>query len=144
MSAIKKANSENPLDELLHKALYLLKLFMLTGGMPSVIAKYLNKKDLYLCQLALDELIVSLRDDFAKYKKRIPALQIAAAFDSVIRQVGGKFVNTDKDQIYSTFQIKNGVELLIMAGLVIPVTHTSANGFPLGAEINPKFRKLFL
>ena len=31
-----------------------------------------------------------------------------------------------------------------MAGLVIPVTHTSANGLPLGAEINPKFRKLIV
>jgi predicted AAA+ superfamily ATPase len=31
-----------------------------------------------------------------------------------------------------------------MAGLVIPVTHTSANGIPLGAEVNPKKRKMLL
>ena len=28
-----------------------------------------------------------------------------------------------------------------MAGIIIPVTHTAANGVPLGAEINTKFRK---
>ena len=31
-----------------------------------------------------------------------------------------------------------------MAGLVIPVTHTAANGIPLGAEINPKFQRMFM
>jgi predicted AAA+ superfamily ATPase len=142
LAAIKKANPENPLDEIVHdKALYLLKLFMLTGGMPEVIAKYVNEKDLYQCQQILDDLISSLRNDFAKYKKRIPAIQISAAFDSVIRQIGGKFIYLDKEQIYSAFQIKNAIELLIMAGLVIPIIHTSANGLPLGVEINPKFRK---
>ena len=145
LEAINRANTENPMDEATHKrALYFLKLFMLTGGMPAVVAKYVNEKDLRQCQQALDDLIISLRDDFAKYKKRIPAMQISAAFDSVVRQVGSKFVYIDKEQIFSAFQIKNSVELLIMAGLVIPVTHTSANGLPLGAEINPKFRKLLL
>ena len=145
LTAINRANAENPLDETAHKkALYLLKLFMLTGGMPAVVAKYVNEKDLRQCQQTLDDLIISLRDDFAKYKKRVTAVQISAAFDSVIRQAGSKFVYADKEQIYSAFQIKNAVELLIMAGLVIPVTHTSANGLPLGAEVNPKFRKLVL
>jgi predicted AAA+ superfamily ATPase len=145
LEAINKANPENPLDEVIHKrALYFLKLFMLTGGMPAVVAKYVEYGDLGQCQQVLDDLVVSMRDDFAKYKKRIPPVQISAAFDSVIRQMGGKFVYVDKEQVYSAFQIKQAVELLIMAGLVIPVTHTSANGLPLGAEINPKFRKLML
>jgi predicted AAA+ superfamily ATPase len=143
--AISLASQDHPLDDVLHtKALYLLKLFMLIGGMPAVVAKYANEKDIHQCQQVLDDLIISLKDDFAKYKKRIPALQISVAFDNVVRQVGGKFVFVDKEQRYSAFQIKNGVELLIMAGLVIPVTHTSANGLPLGAEINPKYRKLLL
>ena len=145
LEAINKAHPENPLDEVVHKrALYFLKLFMLTGGMPAVVANYVEYGDLGQCQQVLDDLIVSMRDDFAKYKNRIPSLQISAAFDSVIRQMSGKFVYVDKEQVYSAFQIKQAVELLIMAGLVIPVIHTSANGLPLGAEINPKFRKLML
>ena len=145
LETISRANPESPLEESVHKkALYLLKLFMLIGGMPAVVAEYVNEKNFHQCQQVLNDLIVSLRDDFAKYKKRVATVQILAAFNSVIRQVGGKFVYTDKEQVYSAFQIKNAVELLIMAGLVIPVTHTSANGLPLGAEINPKFRKLML
>ena len=41
-------------------------------------------------------------------------------------------------------QIKEAVELLIMSGLVIPVTNTSGNGIPLGAESDSKKRKLFI
>jgi predicted AAA+ superfamily ATPase len=145
LNAINKAGPANPLDKALHdKALYLLKLFLLIGGMPETVATYVTEKDLLKCQLVLDDLIVSLRNDFAKYKKRIPALQISAALDSLVRQTGNKFVYTDRQQVYSAFQIKHAVELLVMAGLAIPVTHTSANGLPPGSEINPKFRKMFL
>ncbi|MDR0831039.1 MAG: AAA family ATPase [Prevotellaceae bacterium] len=145
LNALKKANHENPLDDVLHnKALYLLKLFLLIGGMPEVVASYADEKNLLKCQAVLDDLIVSLRNDFAKYKKRVPTLQISAALDSAVRQMGNKFVYTDKEQFFSAFQIKHAAELLAMAGLIIPVTHTSANGLPLGAEINPKFRKMLL
>jgi len=77
-------------------------------------------------------------------KIRITTLVIMNLLISTSVFANGKFVYVDKEQVYSAFQIKNAVELLIMAGLVIPVTHTSANGLPLGAEINPKFRKLML
>jgi predicted AAA+ superfamily ATPase len=145
LSAINNVNPGNPLDKVLHnKALYLLKLFLLIGGMPEATANYVTERNLPKCQLILDDLIVSLRSDFAKYKKRVPTLQISAALDSIVRQMGNKFVYTGKEQIYSAFQIKHAAELLVMAGLAIPVTHTSANGLPLGSEINPKFRKMLL
>lgn len=145
LNAINKAGFENPLGETLHnKALYLLKLFLLTGGMPEVVACYAIEKNLYKCQQVLDDLIVSLRSDFAKYKKRVSPLQVSAALNSVVRQMGNKFVYADREQVFSAFQIKHAAELLTMAGLIIPVIHTSANGLPLGAGINPKFRKLLL
>ena len=41
--------------------------------------------------------------------------------------------------------VKEALSLLALAGLVTPVVHTAANGLPLGAEVNEKFRKfLFL
>ena len=62
----------------------------------------------------------------------------------MIQQSGGKFVYTKAASQANLLQIKEGCALLIMAGLVIPVTHTSANGIPLGAETNEKKRKLLL
>ena len=145
LEAVNKSNLKNPLDDVLHnKVLYLLKLFLIIGGMPEVVTTYLVERDLLKCQTILNELIITLKNDFSKYSKKTPTLQLSAAFDSVVRQTGRKFVYTDKEQVFSAFQIKNAVDLLLMAGLVIPVIHTSANGLPLGAGINPKFRKLLL
>jgi len=74
----------------------------------------------------------------------VPFLRISEVFDSVVRQSGGKFIYTKAATEANLKQIKEAVDLLIMAGLVIPVTHTAANGLPLGAEANPRQRKILL
>ena len=143
--AIQKASPENPLDTTVHlKALEYLRIFLIIGGMPEIVATYAAEKDMYQCQFILDALITSLRTDFTKYKRRIPSLQIATVFDSVVKQAGKKFVYSKSGQDYSHYQIKQALELLKMAGLVIPVVHTSANGLPLGAEVNPQKQKMLL
>jgi predicted AAA+ superfamily ATPase len=145
LDAKKKAAPEHPLLEPIHQKLTgLLKRFLVLGGMPEVIATYVQGHDLTRCGQVLDDLIVSLRADFAKYRKNVPFLRISEIFDSVVQQAGGKFVYAKAHSESNHKQIKEAVDLLIMAGWVIPVTHTSANGLPLGAESNDKKRKLNL
>ena len=145
LNAKRKADARNPLTTPIHeKLLSLLKKFLIIGGMPEVVEKYASKNNLRECQRILDDLIVSFRTDFAKYKHKVPSSRIREVFESVVHQSGGKFVYKKASQDLNTQQIKEALELLIMAGLVIPVTHTSANGIPLGAEANPKKRKMLL
>jgi uncharacterized protein len=140
-----RANTQKPLAKALHdKLLELLKKFLVIGGMPEAVHKYVTKSDIKECQKVLDDLISSFRTDFAKYKNRVASVRIREVFESVVHQAGGKFVYTKASQNLNTLQIKEALELLIMAGLVIPVTHTSANGIPLGAEVNCKKRKMLL
>ena len=140
-----QANPEKPLPEPVHQKLVQhLKRFLVLGGMPEVVATYLERKDLIRCGQVLDDLVTSLKTDLARYKIHVPFLRIAEVFDSVVQQSGGKFIYS-KAAIESNYkQIKEAVELLIMGGLVIPVTHSAANGIPLGAEVNNKNRKLLL
>ncbi len=141
----RKASAEKPLPEPVHqKLLQHFKRFLVLGGMPEVVATYVESRDLIRCGRVLDDLIISLKADFAKYKKNIPFLRIAEVFDSVIRQSGGKFIYSKAAHESSYKQIKEAVDLLAMGGLVIPVTHSAANGIPLGAETNNKNRKLLL
>jgi len=145
LQAILKANYKNPLSEPVHKkAVELLKRFLILGGMPEVVSAYVNKNDLLECQRVLDDLISSLRTDFAKYREKVPTQRISTVFDSVVTQMGKKFVYSNVSEDYTHRQLKEGLELLIMSGLIIPVTHSSANGIPLGAEINPKKQKMLL
>jgi predicted AAA+ superfamily ATPase len=145
VNAIKNAGIENPLHESIHlKLLKYLKQFLIVGGMPEAVAEFSQTKDFLKSQAVLDDLIVSLKDDFAKYKKRVPANRIAEVFDAIVEQQGRKFIYKKANSEANHKQLKEAVELLIMAGLVIPITHSSANGIPLGAEIDSKKRKLII
>jgi predicted AAA+ superfamily ATPase len=139
-----QSSPDNPLHPVFHeKALEILKQFLVIGGMPAVVSKFVASRDILACQKTLNDLINSLKTDFVKYKQRVPELRISAAFEAVVHQAGGKF-NYSKVAPYTNKQIKESIELLQKAGLVIPVTHSSANGIPLGAQENPKKQKFIL
>ncbi|HEY5590287.1 MAG TPA: AAA family ATPase [Paludibacter sp.] len=143
--AITEASPEKPLSETIHnKALELYKRFMILGGMPKVVSSYFNGGDLLNCQRVLDDLISAYEDDFAKYKKRVPSSVIRMVYKSVVEQNGRKFVYSKALPDLSHLRVKDALELLTMAGLIIPITHSAANGIPLGAEINPKMRKFIV
>jgi predicted AAA+ superfamily ATPase len=145
VDAYRKATPQNPLMEPVHQQIVnLLKLFLLIGGMPEAVSEYVRTKDLHRSQLVLNDLLISFRSDFAKYKKKVPVLRINEVFESVVNQAEGKFMYERAATEANNVQVKEALELLMMAGLVYPVTHTAANGTPLGAEINPKYRRMML
>ena len=145
VQAIQNADCKNPLSDAIHKKIIEhLKRFLILGGMPEVVASYAYDNDLLSCQRILDDLVISLRSDFSKYREKISTLQMSAVFDSVTSQMGKKFVFANVSKEYAHRQLKEGLELLKMSGLVIPVTHSAANGIPLGAETDIKSQKMLL
>lgn len=145
LKTLEKATPENPLPDVLHDRLkHYLKRFLVVGGMPEVVSAYVVNNDILETQRVLDDLIVSLESDFAKYKQRITTSRIREVFNSVVRQNGTKFTYSYPNATLNNIQIKEVLELLRMAGLIFPVTHTAANGIPIGAEVNLKFRKYLL
>jgi len=140
---IDKAFPENPLPEPVHaKIVEQLRNFLIIGGMPEVVAEFVEARDFLRCQKILNSLLVSFRNDFSKYKKRIPAVRINEVFSSVSRQAEGKFMYEHVSQNINNEQVKKSLELLLMAGLCYQVTHSSADGLPLGARINSKYRRI--
>jgi len=134
-----------PLSDPIHKQLVKrLKLFLIIGGMPEAVSEYVLSGDLLRSQLVLNDLLVTFQNDFSKYRKRIPDSRIREVFESVAHQVEGKFIYEKAANGCSHTQIKQALDLLIMAGLVYPVTHSSSNGIPLGAEMDMKYRRMFL
>lgn len=145
LSAKYNATFEKPLHAIVHaKLLKYLKQFLILGGMPEAVLKYVQGMNLQACQRVLDDLIISLQADFTKYKKRVPALRLSEVMNSVVHQMGGKFVYSKVNTSANIKQIKEAIELLIMAGLIVPVTHSASNGIPLGAEVDHKKRKMLL
>ena len=65
-------------------------------------------------------------------------------FNAVFHKQSGKFIYAKVSSEGNHNQIKEALELLQKAGLVISVVHTAANGIPLGAEVNTKKQKMLI
>ena len=124
--------------------LKLFKKFILLGGMPDVVSAFAQGESILECITRMDDLLESYKDDFSKYSKRISVSLLNEVFNSVVNQAGGKFVYSKASISAPYAKIKDALTLLIKAGLVVPVTHSSANGLPIGAESNEKKQKMLL
>ena len=145
LEKLNKATPQNPLPEEIHKKLTELFLrFVVIGGMPEVVSKYASGGSLLDSQNTLDELTETLYNDFAKYKQRVPATRLEEVFSAIIAQTGQKFTYAKAATSANQMQIKESIELLKMAGLIYSITHSSANGLPLAAETNLRYRKLMI
>ena len=139
------ADFTHPIDEPFHRRLNsLLRTYMTIGGMPEIVAKYVENRDLLSAMNMLDDLLLVFHDDFAKYRKRVPLSRLAETFRSVAMQSGGKFVAAHVSRETKSTAIRDALELLVKAGLVLKTFHSSANGIPLGSEINETAFKALL
>jgi predicted AAA+ superfamily ATPase len=136
---------QKPLPEVLHNKLLLLhKKFLIIGGMPQVVSAFAKGKSLFEVQRLIDDLIISVQADFDKYKQRFPGIRLIEACNSVAAQMGTKFAYHYPESTLNYPQIKECLHLLQLAGIIYPVTHSAANGIPLGAEANSKKRKFLI
>ena len=145
LDKVRKASPAKPVNEAIHtKLIELIQRFICLGGMPEIIANYFETGDLHRCQQLLDDLIISIKADFAKYRRKVPVSRLSEVFQAVVSQAGQKFVYSKASTHGKHHQVKEALQLLISAGLVIPVTHSSSNGVPLGAGANPQKQKMLV
>jgi predicted AAA+ superfamily ATPase len=142
LSQIKTASAQTPLVEALHaKSLTLLKSYLMLGGMPEVVARFIDASDILEVPKVLSTLTTGYEDDFATYRERLSANELRETFRSAALQAGKKFVYSHAFRDANPRAVHKALDLLIKAGIVHKVYHSSANGVPIGAEVNPaKFK----
>lgn len=117
----------------------------MVGGMPEVVSTWVSAHSYEECQSVQKEIVYTYEVDFAKYKKRANTTLLRLTLHSAAHQIGSKFVYSQVSRDFRSVQIKEALSLLTLAGLLIPVYNTAANGFPLGAEADESCAKyLFL
>ncbi len=126
------------------KCLELYKDYCLIGGMPEVVKTWCQTENLKECIKLQQDLLATFRDDFHKYKGGFDAALLAKIMLSVCEQLGNKFIYSRADSSRKLTKIKNGLEKLIQARVCTKISHTSANGIPLGAMSNEKFFKILM
>jgi predicted AAA+ superfamily ATPase len=145
MEARNDASSSRPLPlPLYEKLVGLTRTFMLVGGMPEAVAKWVETHDYLACQEIQDDIVVTYEDDFPKYRKKIDSTLLRNTMRSVAVQVTDKFVFSAVEGNYKSAEVKKALDMLTKAGIVIPVTHTNGNGLPLGSEADKAYQKMLL
>lgn len=138
-------NYFKPIPEPIHNLLIEeVRNYTLLGGMPEIVADYLEFGLLNRCSDIQTNLLETYRSDFQKYAKKHQLKYIEKVFDSIPMQLGRKFKYANIAADIKSRDLGDALELLQMAGIAYKVYHTNANGFPLMVESDPKkFKVLF-
>ncbi len=112
--------------------------FAFIGGMPEVLASFVDEKDslrgMKQARNIQNRIFLAYRDDFGKYGKRISLDALRAIVDSLPATVATpkvKFSTISRN--LKADQIRNAMSALERAGLLHRVYHSSGNSLPLGA-----------
>lgn len=145
LEARNNATADNPLAEPLHvRLIELIRTYMLVGGMPESVKTWVESHDYLRCRAVLDDLVVSYEADFAKYRRKISPALLRATLRSAAVQASQKFVYSKVGMDYKANDVKKAVEMLVLAGLLVPVVMTSASGLPLGSGADLSYRKMLV
>ncbi len=143
---IEKLSKNNPPSRIIHEhILSLVKTYSLLGGMPAVIYEYINSGNIKRCLDIQTIIIQTYRDDFGKYASKVKYKYLEKIFYGAPKMVGKKFMYSNIDRDMQSRDLKEALELLEKAGVVIKVRHTSGNGLPLEAEAKENiFKTVFV
>ncbi len=131
-------------DRLHERALELFSEYCLVGGLPEVVAEWIEHRDPERCLRLQRDLVTTYREDFNKYRERIHADLLRRVMDAIPHQLGRRFVYTRVDAESGHREMRKALTLLTLARVCHRVIHSAANGLPLGAETNPRLFKVLL
>lgn len=127
------------------KLLSTFKEYIIIGGMPAVVDSWISYASLDNIGQLQNDLLATYRDDFSKYKGRIPHERFHEVLSAIPAMLGQKFVFSQVNKEIQAGSIKQVLSLLEKARVAHRVQSTAANGLPLLAEVKKNFfKEIFL
>ena len=122
-----------------------LRIFFVTGGMPEAVKTYRDTTSWQECEAVKVSILATFLDDFNKYANKEKEFALQKVFRKIPLQVGNKFKYVHIDRHQRAAVIAKALHLICLAKVATRIYHSSANGIPLGAEVNDKkFKVIFL
>ena len=119
--------------------------YCVIGGMPGVVQSYIDSGSYLDAQRVQEGILATYQDDFSKYAGRTDHTLLRKVFARLPLLVGQKIKYTNIEPNERSQKVSGAMELLELARLVTRITHTYANGIPLGSELNRRdFKILFM
>ncbi len=135
-----------PVSDTIHfKILEQLKLYLLTGGMPGAVKRYVRTGSLTQSFTVHEEIYQSYLQSLGKYNKRADIDSLDHLMRSLPSHVGSQIKYTRLDPERRIEKTKTSLQILERALLLYIVKSSDATGIPLNANISSKvIKSLFL
>jgi predicted AAA+ superfamily ATPase len=112
IEAKQSSDGTHPLFETLHHELVQqFRSFLLVGGLPASVAAWVETKDYNQCRSEQDDVLISYYDDFAKYQAQADPTLLGNPLQSVVMQVGKKFVFSKVEGGYRSEEVKKALAM---------------------------------
>lgn len=136
-----------PVDNVIHKKLLsLFFVYLIVGGMPDAVKKYIETKDIREVNKIQNDIVELYKEDFSQYEHEDRKLKIKSIYETVpaeLNKQNKKFVFTILDKELKFNRYENSFLWLKDAGVVIPVYNVDLPSVPLLASKNSNVFKLF-
>ncbi len=141
---LKNLDINSYVGEALHERMIAqLKDYYFVGGMPEAVKTFIETNDRSKVRKVQLDLLQTYRDDIPKYTKGKFNLRVKEVFEYVPANLGASKVKFSDIFESNSLQVKQAIDLLHRAQVILKVLHTSASGLPLTAGADPSVMKLF-
>jgi hypothetical protein len=125
------------------RLLDLLREYLLVGGMPEAVARYMDSRDPVAAVAVHRSILNTYVDDFSKYARASDLERLRRVFEALPANLGQKVRYNRFHPDWRAADIRRALELLQRAGIAVPAVHSDGSGVPIGAEEDPTVFKLF-
>ena len=136
-----------PVDDFIHqKLLALFFVYLIVGGMPDAVKKYIETKDIREVDKIQRDIVELYKEDFSQYEHKDKKLKLKSIYEIVpseLNKQNKKFVFTMLDKELKFDRYENSFLWLKDAGVVIPVYNAASPVIPLLASKTSNVFRLF-
>ncbi len=128
------------------KLIELLRLYYFIGGMPEIVANYIENNDLEIVRSLQQKLLMGYENDFAKYAPNEIVPKIKLVWHSIISQLSKENRKFIYNLIKSGARAKDfetAINWLCNAGLILKINRIEKPTLPLNAYLDYDAFKLF-
>lgn len=137
-----------PIESIFHDdALEHLKMYYYIGGMPEVVNRYVNDRDIKKTRQVQNDILSAYLQDFSKYSTRTEAIRITDTWNAIpaqLAKVNKKFKYSEISQYARSRDYYESIQWLIDAGLVYKSFCVETPKLPLGGYKNENIFKLYV
>lgn len=142
-----KFDACEPVDDFIHqKLLALFFVYLIVGGMPDAVKKYIETKDIREVDKIQKDIVELYKQDFSQYEKEDKKLKLKSIYEIVpaeLNKQNKKFIFTMLNKELKFDRYENSFLWLKEAGVVIPVYNAEMPAVPLLASKSSNVFRLF-